>query len=182
MGQISTYGDAIRDKTFWVWLTDADRNARRTAELLQENPAYLCDGDGPVCDQTPNHSTISKWAREGGWEIRAQEELAASAPSRYATILGRKLVHSEQHQDWLADAFVCGPNWEPHPRFAKVSPDILAKLQLEIIRHTENVLGHGVIGQRFGKPELAAPEKPIDISGKTPLELAAENARKAQAG
>lgn len=174
------FDDAIRDKTFWVWLNDADRNVRRTAELLMDNPVYLADASGELPEKTPAFQTIDGWRREDAWDIRAQEELAASAPSKYVQILGRKLIQSEKQQEYLDQLFYCGPNGEPHPRFRAVSPDVLAKLQLDAIKHTENVLGHGVIGQRFGKPELTAPEQIIDTTGKSPLELAEENARKAQ--
>lgn len=176
------FDDAIRDKVFWVWLNDADRNVRRTAELLADNPAFLADESGEIPEKTPAFQTIDGWRREDLWDKRAQEELAASAPSKYAQILGRKLIQSEQHQEFLAQLFYCDAEGNPHPRFRGVSPDALVKMQLDAIKHTENVLGHGVIGQRFGKPELAAPEEVIDTSSKSPLQLAEENARKAQGG
>lgn len=175
------FNDAIRNKVFWVWLNDADQNARRTAQLLQDNPAYLAEDTGEIPEQTPSHKTISEWVRDDKWAVRAQEELAASAPSLYAEILGRKLIQSRKQQELLEQLFWADEEGNPHPRFRAVSPDVLAKLQLDAIKHTENVLGHGVIGQRFGKPELTAPEEAIDTS-KSPLQLAEENARKAQGG
>ena len=157
---LDPFPDEVRDRAFWVWFLEADRNQIRTADMLARQEAAEADLDGRDPANTPDSRTIGRWEKKDGWERRAQEHMAAHAPARYHALMARKFVLHELMQAWAWEMFQNTPN----PSTEGLDRPKLADIRRSLYEKEEITLGMGMHSKRFatGTHEFPLPAGTTD--------------------
>ena len=175
----TAYPDDLREQAFLIWLLEADRQGTRTAELLAEHEAQQASLDGVEPRKTPDFRTIYRWARNEDWDRRAQEYFATNAPDWYYRHMGRTLMQLDKGMYWM-DLLLRPPgDAEAQAAFKDVKPEVLLQERMKALHANRETAGVGVVGLRFGRPDIPLPGGVSDGDQLTGLERAERNRRKA---
>lgn len=146
----------VQDLAFELWAFECDRNTARVARRLDQ----LLDEGAP----RPHQTTVSYWARTKGWDIRADQAIAALAPHLRARQLGRLFMMGNQALDVFGQVLT-----------GELDEQRQAPLQAKVAVGSKvlELLGLGTAAGRGEAPRLQLQaEQREDLAELSPQELA----------
>jgi hypothetical protein len=108
------FPDDLRQLAYEIWLLKADRNATRTQRLLAEECRLAADeqvddntGEITLVDDEslpiPTVRQVQRWAKDGDWEHKADDDVARLAPKLYKRFNTRLFTTIPLAQQWDFD-------------------------------------------------------------------------------